>query len=309
MIVGSMLLLGALCASASIYSLYTNSKGEWEHLRSLLISERKDNLRDLVSGAYSVLNTANFYEPAQKALTEMRFGEGNKNYFFVVDTDAMFWVYPIRPELVGKVEMEMVDAEGTPYIRQLIDGAKNTREGFIQYKEFPEGEENALTRLVYFKYFEKWQWIVCAGMYINDIESILAQKEKEIKSTMMTQLTLLGGMMGIALLLGCLISSKLISNRVIKPLITIKTAAERIGQGDFSNTLKVNGAEEIRQLAKSINTMQTSLDKSLKMTRKMIEKQKITQMKKKAGPLSHSHPPAANPSSSQETTHRLKNAS
>ncbi len=305
MIMGSMLLLGALCAGASIYSLYTNSKGEREHLRSLLISERKDNLRDLVSGAYSVLNTANFYEPAQKALTEMRFGEGNKNYFFVVDTDAMFWVYPVRPDLVGKVKMDMFDAEGNEYIRQLIDGAQQQNEGFIQYKEFAEGEENALTRLVYFKYFEKWQWIVCAGMYINDIESVLAQKEKEIESTMMNQLTLLAVMMGIALLLGCLISSKLISKRVIKPLLTIKTAAEKIGQGDFSNTLDVNGAEEIRQLAKSVNTMQTSLDKSLKMTRQMMERQKISQLKNSANSL----PSSQNSSPNRQNLQQVSKAS
>lgn len=286
MIVGSMLLLGALCASASIYSLYTNSEGEREHLRSLLISERKDNLRDLVSGAYSVLNTANFYEPAQKALTEMRFGENNQNYFFVVDTDAMFWVYPVRPDLVGKVKMDMMDAEGKEYIRHLIDGAKQHQEGFIQYKEIPEGEANALTRLVYFQYFEKWKWIVCAGMYIDDIENVLAQKESEIESTMMTQLMILASLMAAALLIGSIITTRLISKRVVKPLLTLKIAAEKIGQGDFSNTIDVKGAKEIRQLAKSIDTMQTSLDKSLKMTRQMMERQKISQLNNKTSSLS-----------------------
>ncbi|WP_186441741.1 cache domain-containing protein [Desulfamplus magnetovallimortis] len=278
-IIGSMVILGTLCAGVSTYSLYYNSKAEMEHLSNLLLSERKNNLRDLVAGAYSVLATANFYEPAQNALSDMRFGENNQNHFFVVDTDGMFWVYPENPDFLGKVKMDLSDAEGTPYIQQIINGATSSGEGVIQYKEMSEGSNGLITRLVHYKYFEKWKWVVCAGMSINDIEHVLAQKEKELEKSMLRQLVQISVMLLAALAISTLFSAKMISRRVVAPLLAIKDAAESIGQGNFNNTIEVKGGQEIRQLAKSILRMQNSLEISLKMTKQMKEQQKIRSLK------------------------------
>jgi len=274
LIIGSMVTLGILCSAVSIYSFHNNSKAEREHLRSLLISERESNLRDLVASAYSVLATANFYEPAQHALSDMRFGENNQNYFFVVDTDGMFWVDPLHPKLVGRVKMDMTDTDRVPYIAQIIKGAKSGGEGFIRYKDIPEGGDTPYTRLVHYKYFEKWRWIVCAGLYINDIETVLAQKEKEIERAMITQLRSLSILLVLALVISTIFSTKLISKRVVLPLLAVKNAAERIGQGDFSNIIEVRSSKEIKQLAKSVQSMQISLDLALKMTKKMREEQR-----------------------------------
>lgn len=277
LIVGSMVILGILCAAVSIYSIHNNSKSERENLRELLISERKNNLRDLVDSAYSVLSTASFYEPAQSALNDMRFGENNQNYFFVVDSDGMLWVDPVRPEIVGKIKMDMKDTEGVSYIKEIIKGALNHGEGFINYKDIPEGGTIAHTRLVHYKYFEKWKWIVCAGLYINDIENVLEQKEKEITAAMAKQLAHLSILIVLALLISTIISTKLISKRIIAPLLTVKNAAEKIGQGDFSNILEVRASKEIKQLAKSVKSMQISLDLALRMTKKMRAQQATEQ--------------------------------
>ncbi|MBF0302672.1 MAG: phosphate ABC transporter substrate-binding protein PstS family protein [Desulfamplus sp.] len=273
----SMVILGTLCAAVSIYSIHSNSQTEREHLRELLMSERKNNLRDLVAGAYSVLDTANFYESAQKALSDMRFGEKNQNYFLVVDTDGMFWVDPAHPELVGKVKIDMIDAEGQTYIQNIIAGAKSSKEGFVNYKDVPEGGKTPYTRLLHYKYFEKWKWVVCAGMYINDIENVLAKKEQEIQKTMLNQLIQILALFVLGLIVSVIFSSQLITKRIVRPLMKIKDAAERIGQGDFSNNIEVKASREITHLAKSVQSMQISLDLALKMTTKMREEHKNMQ--------------------------------
>ncbi|MGD9732791.1 MAG: phosphate ABC transporter substrate-binding protein PstS family protein [Desulfamplus sp.] len=275
LIAGSMVILGVLCAAVSIYSIYSNSKSEIENLKELLINERKSNLRDLVAGAYSVLDTANFYESAQKALSDMRFGEKNQNYFLVVDTDGMFWVDPAHPDFIGKVNMDITDSEGSAYIQNIIKGAKISKEGFISYKDVAQGGDTPQTRLLYYRYFEKWKWVVCAGMYINDIENVLAQKESEIQKTMLSQLAQISILFLLVLIASVVFSTKLISTRVIKPLMTIKDAAERIGQGDFNNNIEVKASREITHLARSVQSMQISLDLALKMTNKMREEHKM----------------------------------
>ena len=267
-----LILVGILFASISIYMMKTNSDKEMVHLRSLLESERRTKLRDLIRGAYSVLDTANFYEPAQKALQDMRFGANEQNYYLVVDTDGMIWVDPFQPKHVGKIKLNLTDADGKPYIRNIIDKAVKQKEGYISYKETPGDQLHPVTRLVYFKYFEKWKWIVCAGMYMNDIETLLGEKEKEIKNGMLVQAGIILGLVALAVLISIKTGTTLISKRIVIPLEQITHAAQRIGMGDFNAKIEVKSNQEINQLADSLRKMQKSLDMAIKRARRVRDK-------------------------------------
>ncbi len=272
-----MIVMGVLFAGITIYSMFQNNQKEMTHLSALLESERKIKLKDLVKGAYSVLNTANFYEPAQSALSDMAFGENDQNYFTVVDTDGMVWVNPFKSEQIGKIKIDEQDADGKFYIREMINNALADKEGYLTYKEIPKGQDSPVTRMVYFKYFEKWNWIVCAGMYMDDIETLLTQKKAEIIKEMQGQLGLILGLLTIMVLLSIKIGTGFLSKRVVKPLEHITQAAQKIGHGDLSTVIKVNSSREINLLADSLKKMQLSLDMAIKRARrvKQIRKERV----------------------------------
>ncbi|MCF8044210.1 MAG: cache domain-containing protein [Desulfarculaceae bacterium] len=276
LIVGGMAILGILFAAINVYTINKNSKAEMNHLSSLLKSERESKLRDLVYSAYSVLDTANFYEPAQAALSEMRFGKKRQNYFLVVDTDGMVWVNPVRPESVGKVKLDMEDAAGKPYIREIIDKAMLQSEGFVNYRETPEGAEKPVTRMTYYKHFKEWDWIVCAGMYMDDINRLLSAKQDEIKQSMLFRVILITALVILTVIMGITVATYVISKRIINPLVHISDAAGRIGMGDFSNDINVNASTEINQLAGSVMMMQKNLEIAIRRAKNRSSSYKNT---------------------------------
>lgn len=271
-IAGGMVMVGVILAGISAFSMNVSRHKEMDHLRTLLETERKAKLRDMVKGAYSVLDTANFYETAQDALQNMRFGENEQNYYLVVDTDGMVWVNPFSPEQVGKINLEVTDPDGQPYIRQIIDTARREKEGFLSYRETPTDMTEPVTRLLYFKYFDKWKWIVCAGMYMHDIELLLQEKEAEIRTDMLTQASVIFLLMAVLVMVGIKTSTWLISKRIVNPLVEITQAAQKIGMGDFNTRISVKSNEEINLLADSLKRMQKSLDMAIKRARRVREK-------------------------------------
>ncbi len=267
-IVVVMISLGLLCAAASVYSIHRSSREEVRHIGQLLRSERMTQLEDLVSNAFSVLETANFYEPAQRAIGDMRFGEKKSNYFFVFDTAGLFWVHPAQPDLVGRVHPNLSDAEGRPFIERIIAAAQEEGTGFIEYKERRPEDGRLITKLARFKYFEKWRWILCTGISIDDIDQLVAQKEDEIAAGLRSQVVTILTIILVVSLLSILFSALLIRRRIVKPILAITDTAERIGLGDFSTNLKVNSSLEINQLALAIRRMQSSLAYAIERLRK-----------------------------------------
>jgi two-component system, NtrC family, sensor histidine kinase KinB len=63
-----------------------------------------------------------------------------------------------------------------------------------------------------------------------------------------------------ALMLGIIVSS-LLTNRVVQPLGRLRKAADRIGAGDFSARVPVDGRDELAQLATTFNAMADRLDR------------------------------------------------
>jgi len=73
----------------SFVSFLEMKKSNQEELRKILFEERKQKLVELTDNASTVIeNSPGHY--AAKAVAAMRFGEGNKNYFFVFDETGRF---------------------------------------------------------------------------------------------------------------------------------------------------------------------------------------------------------------------------
>ncbi|RJR41181.1 MAG: hypothetical protein C4576_18460 [Desulfobacteraceae bacterium] len=225
------LLTISVAVSVGLLSLAISSRFLWkggmehiESLRSRIRQEREVKLKDLVDSAFSVLENANFYEDAVRSLGNMRFGEGRKNYFFVVDTDGLMYVHPERPELVGKIQMELTDSEGRKIIREIVQMAKEQGEGYYSYQWPKPGEDAPESKLTYFKYHPKWKWVLCTGAYMSDLYRLETDTEKRMVSGLvrlvMAQSILIAG-----ILVPVVVITFLVCRRLILP---IKGAVETV---------------------------------------------------------------------------------
>lgn len=241
----------------SMLTLNNLKNTEIEKMRETLLTERKNKLNDVVQNAYSVLETAGFYEPAKNAITNMRFGENKQNYFFVVDYSGMFWVNPAQPELVGKISQSK-DAKGNDYIKQIISEANIKGEGFIKYQDFKPGSADPSVKLVHYKKFEEWKWVVCAGEYIDDIDRIVSGNARDLQSAMLDQFILMVICGMLAMIMAVLFSSRFFMKKLVLPIRVLTEAVEKITGGDYTGKINVRAGEEISRLAEALTSMQMS---------------------------------------------------
>lgn len=242
----------------SYYSMNRLKHREIEQVRQTLLEERKRQLRHLLQNAYSVLETSKFYEPAQAAISKMRFGENNQDYFFVVDHKGMFWVNPAHPELVGDVHMDLKDVNGDRYIEKIINTANLNGDHFTEFQFYRPGSSRTSTKLIHFKAYKKWNWILCAGLFIDDIETLVQKKEAQIHTVLIQQIGFFALGELIILIFCGLFCLRFFRVKLVTPLEKITQAAEDMVAGNFDNDIHVRSCQEINQLVDAMECMQDS---------------------------------------------------
>lgn len=128
-------------------------------------------------------------EMKAKALTQlaqMRLKDGN--YFWVNDLDAKMVMHPLKPALNGKDLAEFKDRKGKYLFKDMVNIAKDKGEGTVDYWWGKPGQSGDYPKLSFVKLFAPWGWIIGMGVYTDDIDQTLKQKQKELTQTIQTMM-------------------------------------------------------------------------------------------------------------------------
>ncbi len=250
----TVLLISAVSILSNIISLEKNNEHNVENLKMLLSKERKAQIRDVMANAYSVVSNASFYTDAVDVLKDMRFGSEHQNSFIVFDKDYYCYVYPARNELAGGFIKDIKDADGNFLFQNILSTARDNGEGYLEFLETTDKNQPPLKKLMYFKYFKDWQWVICTSINISDIDMIVAQKETAMKKALNDQIVQSVLVSLVVLLLASLIGLY-ISRRIAAPVKKTSQMFQQIaqGKGDLTVRLRVNGSDETGRLSKNFN--------------------------------------------------------
>jgi methyl-accepting chemotaxis protein len=156
-------------AVASAYSLH-----------STVMEERKVKSRNLVEAALSVvadvhrlaqegkLSEADARARAREAVRALRY-EG-QDYFWIMDSQPVMVMHPIKPELDGKNIGETKDSSGKLLFQEMIEVVRKDKGGYVEYMWPKPNDKTPLPKLSYVKGFEPWGWIIGTGIYIDDVD-------------------------------------------------------------------------------------------------------------------------------------------
>ena len=117
-----------------------------------------------------------------RALTRirsLRFGEEDKDYFWILGPDRTLLMHPYRPDLEG-VDPDTAAGPDGFILRQLFDRIETTVSspeggGIMDYQWHFKDELNTLApKTSYVALFKPWNWIVGTGVYIDDAEKSIA---------------------------------------------------------------------------------------------------------------------------------------
>lgn len=233
-----------------------NTRAEITHLRSLIEKERETQLRDLGDSAYAVAASANFYTDAVAAIEKMKFGPEHSGYFVVMDFSGLIYVHPGMPEARNKKRIDFRDSEGREIFREIIDRAQKEESGFITHKWPGPGSTEPVDKLTYFRVFKDWKWVICAGLYMDDINRIVENRLAEVNRQKRKSLFFFSAMAA-AVLAGVIIMAYFTARRIVIPLNMASEAIRGIASGnaDLATRLPAGTGDEAGDLIDGVNRL------------------------------------------------------
>jgi methyl-accepting chemotaxis protein len=182
------------------------------------------------TGVYMEVAEDEIKEKVKLVVNSLRYGQDNKDYFYIFSTDTRKMLQHPRTELVGTgIDTGIyTDPDGKHLLTELSKIALEEGEGFFSYKWPKIGEVKPVDKLTFVKWFDKWNWAVCTGIYMDDLEEMMVRKQKEIMSEVNAQIRTLSGIIAIIGIFITFAVSFLINRSVISP---VKKAVECLSDG------------------------------------------------------------------------------
>ncbi len=99
------------------------------------------------------------------------------------DTNYHLIAHPFRQDKVGTLDIDLKDAMGTLITKEFINQTiKNPKGQFIEYYWQKPNEVHASMKLGFFKLYEKYNWVIGTGLYIDDIQKTISEDKKLLEN-------------------------------------------------------------------------------------------------------------------------------
>jgi methyl-accepting chemotaxis protein len=136
------------------------------------------------SGVYLEVAEQKLKSEAAALIKTLRYGPENKDYFWINDMHPKMVMHPYKPALDGADLSTNKDPNGKKLFVEMVKVCKEKGEGFVEYFWPKYGADKPQPKLSFVKRFQKWDWVVGTGMYIDDVDRIVAAREKKLNKKM-----------------------------------------------------------------------------------------------------------------------------
>lgn len=256
------LLLGGLLTLIPVVQVGNLAEQQLKDSEDILLNDRRHEVKALVEMAVSlvkpVYDAGGSMNEAAELLKRLKYGESG--YFFGYDADGIRIFNGTAQSGLGDSFWDLKDTNGVYLVRELVAaGKKNqlaTGDNFVTYY-FPRlGETTSHPKLSYSAYFPKWNLMIGAGFYIDEVQTHLARIEQQVDKTRSAMVSTLV-VTCIILIALTLIAGLYIKGSIIKPLNQVTDSIRELaqGKGDLTQKVRVNDEHEIGALAGHVNQL------------------------------------------------------
>lgn len=197
----------------------------------------------------------------------MRYSNGT-GYFWINDTTKPFpkmIMHPLSPQLENKTlnseKYNRTKGENKNLFTAMVDVSMASGAGFVEYtwpKPTQKGQTENLPKLSYVKRYEKLNWIIGTGVYIDEIDRIVEHKTAA-SNKQISDMILLSVGVTLILLIPALVALWFIAASITNPILLIVNTLKQIRQGDFSVEMKQSRKDEIGQIIEALIEMVESV--------------------------------------------------
>ena len=113
------------------------------------------------------------------ALDNLELGTNPSEYTFIYDFDGTLVENSYDKLSIGKNFLEHQDIYGRKALKELIEVSKNIEGGFVNYFWIKPKLSKESNKISYVKSYNKWNWTIGKGVYLDEIDKLIIQKEEE----------------------------------------------------------------------------------------------------------------------------------
>ncbi|GGD32583.1 hypothetical protein GCM10012288_03140 [Malaciobacter pacificus] len=168
-----------------------------EELQQKIETQKQDYTNSqkelLKSDILSTINFINFYHNKYKneknekdiklevlnALYQIQHNNNINEYIFIYDYNGNLIFHPVVPDDIGKNKLHIKDKAGKSVIKELIEISQLPNGGFIDYIWFKPDVQKNIKKISYAQSYEQWGWTIGKGVYLDEIDELVKQKEEE----------------------------------------------------------------------------------------------------------------------------------
>jgi methyl-accepting chemotaxis protein len=179
------------------------------------------------------LTEAQAKKEAADRVRELRY-DGGKGYFWVDTADGVNVVLLGR-DSEGKSRIDWKDPSGKYFIREMLENGKKDGGGFTDLQFAKPGETTPLPKRNYTVTFAPYQWVLGTGIWIDQIDGILAQKQADLQNSLKDRIIMIILFM-IALQVLLMVCAYYLGNTIAKPIHNVTERMKIMGGGNFCLT-------------------------------------------------------------------------
>ena len=188
---------------------------------------------------------------------------GKTGYIYCMSSNGTL---TIHPDAEGSNVLSARDTDGRAFIAEMA--AK--KDGWIRYPWRNIGEETARMKIVRYRYFEPWDWVVAVGSY----EDEFSQSANDLKWRIAVHVLLLPLLIGLITVVLLFMASKVMTDPIQKMITVIR----RVKLGRLDEQMPVEGHDELGELAIAFNRMTRMLQKNKKLEEALAQQGKMASL-------------------------------
>lgn len=195
LLVTTCVVLSSVLITLSLAQSSAQRQADIKELKTHLYNNYDTVLKTQVQGVMSVLQSLDdkvnrgeiskerAQADAKAILKKWHYMENQSGHFWVDTVSGINILQAETPEVEGKQRIDAKDANGKPFVREMIEQGRKLPGGFTEFFWRNTPTESAHLKRVYSLEYKPWGWVVSTGGYVNDIEANIRANEDSIKDS------------------------------------------------------------------------------------------------------------------------------
>ena len=265
-----------------VYEDVENNRASLESYRQDLMTSVQNTLKGETEVAVSIaeefhqkqlrgeLTEEQAKKEAADRIRDLRYDHGNG--YFWVDTTEGVNVVLLGRESEGKSRIDLVDPNGTHFIREMIKNGQKDGGGYTSLMFAKPGESTPLPKINYTVSFQPFGWVLGTGVWVDQIDAMVAERDaqltEKLKGSLLQALLV---MLGLQVFFG--ICAYFIGTQLTRPIQRVTKELKVMGTGNFQ--MDDGTVQEIEALSRrkdEIGTMSQAMQEMNQKIRELMTK-------------------------------------